>query len=58
VKILNGKFSGYGYFNINEMGFGLSAVHDCIQTSRDNSDIQAILKQYLRGYKVEKIIEF
>ncbi len=58
VKIVNGKFAGYGYFNINEMGFGLTAVHDCIQNSRDNRDIQIILKQYLRGYKVEKIIEF
>ncbi|MFZ0281345.1 MAG: exonuclease domain-containing protein, partial [Bacteroidales bacterium] len=58
VKIVNGKYSGYGYFNINEMGFGLTAVHDCIQPSKDNSDIQAILKQYLRGYKFDSIIEF
>ncbi len=58
IKVLNGKFAGFGYFNINEMGFGLSAVHDCIRLSRDNSDIQVILKQYLRGYKIEKIIEF
>jgi DNA polymerase-3 subunit epsilon len=58
VKIVNGKYAGYGYFNINEMGFGLSAVHDCITPSKDNSDIQAILKQYLKSNKVEKIIEF
>jgi DNA polymerase-3 subunit epsilon len=58
VKIINGKYAGYGYFNINEMGFGLSAVHDCIKTSSDNRDIQVILKQFLRNYKVEKIIEF
>ncbi len=58
VKIVNGKFSGYGYFNINEMGFGLTAVHDCIQNYKDNRDIQIILKQYLKGYKVDKIIEF
>jgi DNA polymerase III subunit epsilon len=58
IKIINGKFAGFGYFNINEMGFGLSAVHDCIQSFKDNSDIQVILKQYLRGYKIEKIIEF
>jgi DNA polymerase III subunit epsilon len=58
VKIVNGKYSGYGYFNINDMGFGLSAVHDCIIPSADNSDIQVILKQYLRSNKVEKIIEF
>jgi DNA polymerase-3 subunit epsilon len=58
VKILNGKYSGYGYFDINEMGFGLSAVHDCIKSYYDNSDIQVILKSYLRRNRVEKIIEF
>jgi hypothetical protein len=40
------------------MGFGLSAVHECIKPSRDNSDIQVILKQYLKSNRVEKIIEF
>jgi len=58
IKVVNGKFSGFGYFNINEMGFGLTAVHDCIQSSADNRDIHTILKQYLKGYKIEKIIEF
>jgi DNA polymerase-3 subunit epsilon len=58
IKVVNGKFSGFGYFNINEMGFGLTAVHDCIHSSGDNRDIQTILKQYLKGYKIEKIIEF
>ena len=58
VKIVNGKYSGYGYFNINDMGFGLSAVHECIIQSVDNQDIQVILKQYLKNNRVEKIIEF
>lgn len=58
VKVVNGKYAGYGYFNINEMGFGLTAVHDCIRSSMDNRDIQVILKQYLKGYKIEKIVEF
>jgi DNA polymerase III subunit epsilon len=58
VKIVNGKFAGYGYFNINDMGFGLAAVHECIRPSGDNRDIQVILKQYLKGNRVEKIIEF
>jgi len=58
VKIVNGRYSGWGFFNINEMGFGLSALHECIINSSDNHDIQVILKQYLRSYKVEKIIEF
>lgn len=58
VKIINGKYTGWGYFNINDVGFGLSAVHDCIKPCDDNRDIQAILKQYLRSNRVEKIIEF
>lgn len=58
VKIINGKYAGYGYFNINEMGFGLSALHDCINPSSDNRDIQVILKQYLKNNRVERIIDF
>lgn len=58
VKVVNGKYEGYGYFNINEMGFGLSVVHDCIQPLMDNRDIQVILKQYLKKNKVERIIDF
>jgi DNA polymerase III subunit epsilon len=58
VKILNGKYSGYGYFDINDIGFGLSAIHDCIKASPDNRDIQIILKSYLRRNRVEKIVEF
>jgi DNA polymerase-3 subunit epsilon len=58
IKISNGKYSGYGYFNINDMGFGLTALHECINPSGDNRDIQVILKQYLKSNRVEKIIEF
>jgi len=58
IKVVNGKFSGFGYFNINDIGFGLTAIHDCIHSAGDNRDIQIILKQYLKGYKIEKIIEF
>ena len=58
VKIVNGKYSGFGYFNINDMGFGLTAIHECIAPAPDNRDIQVILKQYLKTNRVEKIIEF
>jgi DNA polymerase III subunit epsilon len=58
VKIVNGKYAGFGYFNINEMGFGLTALHECIKPSADNRDIQVILKQYLKNNRVEKIIDF
>jgi len=58
VKITNGKYSGFGYFDINDMGFGLTAIHECIKPAPDNREIQMIIKQYLRSNKVEKIIEF
>jgi DNA polymerase-3 subunit epsilon len=58
VKIVNGKYTGYGYFNVNDMGFGLSAIHECIKDSIDNHDIHTILRQYLKSNKVERIIEF
>jgi DNA polymerase-3 subunit epsilon len=58
VKITNGKYAGYGYFDINDMGFGLSALHECIKPSPDNREIQMIIRQYLRSNRVEKIIEF
>jgi DNA polymerase-3 subunit epsilon len=58
VKIVNGKYAGYGYFNINDVGFGLTAIHDCIRIAADNRDIQIIIKGYLRNHKVERIIDF
>ena len=58
VKIINGKYAGYGYFNINDMGFGLTALHDCIRGAKDNRDIQVIIKGYLKNHRVEKIIDF
>lgn len=58
VKIIGGKYIGYGYFNINELGFGMDAIHDCIKAAQDNRDVQTIIKGYLSRNKVEKIIDF
>jgi DNA polymerase-3 subunit epsilon len=58
VRILNGKYGGYGYFNINDVGFGLTAIHDCITKAQDNRDIQVIIKGYLKNHRVERIIDF
>jgi DNA polymerase-3 subunit epsilon len=58
IKIVNGKYTGYGYFNINDVGFGLSALHDCIKEASDNRDIQVIIKSYLRNHNIERIIDF
>lgn len=58
VKIVNGKYAGFGFFNIDDMGFGMEAIHDCIKPAMDNQDIHIILKSYLKRNRVEKIIEF
>ncbi len=58
VKIINGKYAGFGFFSINDVGFGLTAVHDCIRPAADNRDIQVIIKGYLKKHRVERIIDF
>lgn len=58
VKIINGQYAGYGFFDINEMGFGLQALHDCITPAATNRDIQVILKAQLRDNKSCKFINF
>lgn len=58
VKMVNGKYAGFGYFCIDDVGFGLAAVHDCIKPATDNRDIQVIIKGYLRNHRVERIIDF
>jgi len=58
VKIINGKYAGYGFFDINEVGFGLEAIHDCIVKAPDTSDTQMILKSWLKNNRAERIIDF
>lgn len=58
VKIVNGKYAGFGFFCINDVEFGLTAVHDCIRPAADNRDIQVIIRSYLKNHRVERIIDF
>ncbi len=58
IKIINGHYTGYGFFDINEMGFGLQALHDCIKPSCDNGDTQVILKAYLKNNRGYRLIRF
>lgn len=58
VKIINGQYAGFGFFCIEDMGFGMEAIHDCIKPARDNHDIRIILKTYLKRNRVERILEF
>jgi DNA polymerase-3 subunit epsilon len=58
VKILNGKYIGYGYFSVSDLGFGLDPVHDCIVPASDNRDIHMIIRGYLNRNRVERVIDF
>jgi DNA polymerase-3 subunit epsilon len=58
VKFISGKYMGFGYFDVNEVGFGLAAIHECIKPSQDNRDIQIIIKAYLKKNKVERVLKF
>ena len=58
VKIENGKYIGFGYFDITEINTGYELLHDCIKPYSDNRDVQHIIKRYLKRNKVEKIITF
>ncbi|MEE4213646.1 MAG: exonuclease domain-containing protein [Bacteroidales bacterium] len=58
IKIINGHYAGYGFFDIDEVGFGLQAVHESIKPSVDNNDIQVIIKVYLRDNKGYRIVRF
>lgn len=58
VKIENGKYIGFGYFDPSEASYDSEILHDCIRTFPDNRDIQTIIKKYLRNKKVENILTF
>jgi DNA polymerase III subunit epsilon len=58
VKIIAGKYFGWGWFNINDLGFGMEPVHDCIKPAQDNRDVQSIIKGYIKRNRVEKIVHF
>ncbi len=58
VKIENGKYVGFGYFESSESISTPEQVDDYIVKYSDTRDIQSILRNYLRKQKVLKKIEF
>ena len=58
IKIENGKYLGFGYFDGDEASFSTEVIHDCIRPYKDNRDIQSIVKRFLRNGNVEKILTF
>ena len=58
VKIENGKYHGFGYFD-HSIGYNnLEIIHDGIKPYGDNHDVHNIINQYLRENHVRWIFTY
>ncbi len=58
VKVENGRYIGFGYLEVGNIGSDSGILHDSIHPFQDNRDIQVILRGYLRKNHFEKLIIF
>jgi DNA polymerase-3 subunit epsilon len=58
IKIENGMYFGYGYFDMQFAETDQAVIHDCIKEFPDNRDVQHIIRQYLRNNAVEKLVVY
>lgn len=58
IKIQNGAYKGYGYINRDDYSGNIELLHDCTKDYADNSDIQQIMRNYLKNGKPLDIIPF
>ncbi|MBN2485658.1 MAG: GIY-YIG nuclease family protein [Bacteroidales bacterium] len=58
VKVNNGKYIGYGYFDKYDYDNNAELMNDCIRLFPDDRDIQQILRNYLRTGKPLDIVKF
>lgn len=58
VRVMNGKYSGFGFLSKEISYSGLEPLHDCIKFRKDNREVQQIIKMYIRKNKSIKIIPF
>lgn len=58
VKVKQGKYIGFGYFNPEFVNANPELLNDCIHPYEDNRDVQQIINSYLRYQKVERVIYF
>jgi DNA polymerase-3 subunit epsilon len=56
IKIENGKYIGFGYFDITYADADPSVIQECINPYMDNLEIRHIIRHYLRNNNVEKIL--
>jgi DNA polymerase-3 subunit epsilon len=55
IRILNGKYIGYGYIESSAIS-GIESLQDCIKPRKDNFEVQNIIKSQIKKSKVERII--
>lgn len=58
VQVKNGKYVGFGFTSRDITFSAADALCDCIKMSKDNRDVQQIIRQHIRKNKVEKIIPY
>lgn len=58
VWVEDGRYVGYGFFDIHQGISELSHLREFVTEYDDNRDVQQILSGYLRNKKVEKLIPF
>jgi len=58
IKIENGKYIGYGYFNPDFTCSDPEIIPGCIKEYTDSREVQNIIRQYLRKGCVEKIMVY
>ena len=58
VKLENGKYMGFGYFNREYASTSPEIIEECITTFPDNREIRNIIRHYLRNHSVEKILVY
>ena len=57
ILIENGKYTGYGFFNLNFQISNPEVLKSIINPMENNRDTQHIIQGYLRKYKVQKILK-
>ncbi|MCK9399656.1 MAG: exonuclease domain-containing protein [Bacteroidales bacterium] len=58
VKVENGRFVGFGYIELDEIGGNAGILHDIIRPFEDNRDAHVIIRGYLRKNHFEKMIVY
>ncbi len=57
VKVVNGKYIGFGFVNTDYLNGNIDILNDCIKEYENNKDVRNIVFSYLKRNNVEKVIK-